>query len=113
MFFQGLEEPAKLSAWSQRAVNQLHEIKLTPLLHISFSSLLRELNCLIEERKRIEADIASLVLPAPGIVPPVSSFFCTEIFVRERFATAKAVSRLFRSLPHSAAKAEGAKPGKR
>jgi hypothetical protein len=39
----GLEEPAKLGGWSQRAVKQLDEMELMPLLRISLDSLLSKL----------------------------------------------------------------------
>jgi transposase len=99
IFFHGLAEPVRLSGWSQRAVNQLYEMELSPLLRIVLDSLLGELKYFTEERKRIEADIASLVLPAedvlqsvPGVGPIVSSSFRSEIFAGERFASAEQLS---------------------
>jgi transposase len=99
IFFHGLAEPAKLSGWSQRAVNQLYNMELMPSLRVSLDSMLSELRYFTEERKQLAEHIEATVLPGrdvlqsvPGVGPIVSATFRTEIFASGRFSTAEQLS---------------------
>lgn len=91
-----LPEPAGLDTWSGSAVNMLKALRTDLDTRFTLESLLRELDFLCAERKRIDEAVASCLSEVqkqrvanlqtvPGVGPTLARTFTTEIFQPERF----------------------------
>jgi transposase len=99
LLVNGLAEPAGLTCWSQRAMEELKALALQPDLRLTLDSHIRCLGFLEGEKHLLEANIRKSVLPehdvlqsVPGVGPITSGMFRAEIFDPGRFETSEQLS---------------------
>lgn len=91
-----LPEPTGLDTWSKGALSALQSLKTDMDTRFTLDSLLRELEFLHEERRRVDEAVTNCLSGAqklridnlqtvPGVGPTLARTFVTEIFQPERF----------------------------
>ena len=97
LLFQGKQEPPGLDHWSKAAIEALRHLSMEPEALEVLLSLLRELDFLVQEQRRLDERIweycrrrgeeekIRALMSVPGVGPVVAHSFATELFNPRRF----------------------------